>query len=162
HHDVNAIEPADRDDAKTPRTPEDDSTLTEEEIAVKEKKEEQRKKKEREALAERNANEASSKYKGVLSLKEMQERGKTVFVASPTGLGKNTSAYTWTVENAMGPSQVVTYSARFVDKLSDVTDDMNISGSLSVKYGTIGGSGRGAFIDSDKFKESDLNYYISV
>lgn len=45
---------------------------------------------------------------------------------------------------------------------SEITDDMNISGSLSIKYGSIGGSGRGAFIDSDKFQESDLNFYISV
>lgn len=36
------------------------------------------------------------------------------------------------------------------------------SGSLSIKAGKIGGSGKGAFIDSDKFKSSDLNFYISV
>lgn len=56
----------------------------------------------------------------------------------------------------------MTYTSRFVNKLSEITDDMNISGSLSIKAGSIGGSGRGAFIDSDKFKESDLNFYISV
>ena len=56
----------------------------------------------------------------------------------------------------------MTYTSRFVDKLSDVTDDMNISGSLSIKAGKFGGSGRGSFIDSDKFKQSDLNFYISV
>ena len=39
---------------------------------------------------------------------------------------------------------------------------MNISGALSIKYGAIGGSGRGAFVNSDKFHESDLNFYISV
>ncbi|CAK4024480.1 Hypothetical predicted protein [Lecanosticta acicola] len=61
-----------------------------------------------------------------------------------------------------GPSQVVTYTSRFVDKLSDITEDMNISGSLSIKAGKFGGSGKGAFIDSDKFKEADLNFYISV
>ncbi|KAJ4258215.1 hypothetical protein NW762_008363 [Fusarium torreyae] len=61
-----------------------------------------------------------------------------------------------------GRSQVVTYTSRFVSKLSEVTDDMNISGSLSIKYGAIGGSGKGSFIDSDKFKESDLNFFISV
>lgn len=49
-----------------------------------------------------------------------------------------------------------------MNKLSEVTDDMNISGSLSIKYGAIGGSGKGSFIDSDKFKESDLNFFISV
>lgn len=45
---------------------------------------------------------------------------------------------------------------------SEITDDMNISGSLSIKYGSIGGSGKGSFIDTDKFKESDLNFFISV
>jgi hypothetical protein len=39
---------------------------------------------------------------------------------------------------------------------------MCISGSLSIKAGKIGGSGKGSFVDSDKFKESDLNFYISV
>lgn len=39
---------------------------------------------------------------------------------------------------------------------------MAISGALSVKMAKIGGSGRGSFVDSDKFKESDLNFYISV
>lgn len=39
---------------------------------------------------------------------------------------------------------------------------MNISGSLSIKYRAIGGSGKGSFVDSDKFKESDLNFFISV
>jgi len=61
-----------------------------------------------------------------------------------------------------GPSQTVIYSSRFVDRLSDVTEDMCVSGSLSIKAAKIGGSGRGSFIDSDKFKESDLNFYISV
>lgn len=45
---------------------------------------------------------------------------------------------------------------------SEITDDMNISGALSIKYGAIGGSGRGAFVNTDKFYESDLNFYISV
>ncbi|KAF5670062.1 hypothetical protein FHETE_4745 [Fusarium heterosporum] len=61
-----------------------------------------------------------------------------------------------------GPSQIVTYSSRFVNKISEITEDMNISGSLSIKYGAIGGAGKGSFVDSDKFKESDLNFFISV
>ncbi|KAJ2994488.1 hypothetical protein NUW58_g1543 [Xylaria curta] len=48
------------------------------------------------------------------------------------------------------------------DLTNDVTDDMNISGALSIKYGNIGGSGRGAFVNTEKFKDSDLNFYISV
>ncbi|RAH86853.1 hypothetical protein BO86DRAFT_394649 [Aspergillus japonicus CBS 114.51] len=61
-----------------------------------------------------------------------------------------------------GPSQIVSYNSRFVNKISEITDDMNISGSLSIKYGAVGGSGKGSFVDTDKFKESDLNFFISV
>ena len=48
-----------------------------------------------------------------------------------------------TVEPWVKP-QIVTYSSRFVDKLSDVTDSMNISGSLSIKTATIGGKANGS------------------
>ncbi|KAM5358858.1 hypothetical protein ACJZ2D_014917 [Fusarium nematophilum] len=76
--------------------------------------------------------------------------------------GKKTRQYTFKPTGARGHSQIVTYSSRFIDKLSDITHDMNISGALSIKYGVIGGSGRGGFVNSDKFHESDLNFYISV
>jgi hypothetical protein len=75
---------------------------------------------------------------------------------------ENQQQYTFDGKGARVPSQTVTYSSRFVDRLSDVTEDMCISGSLSIKAGKIGGSGKGSFVDSDKFKESDLNFYISV
>lgn len=58
--------------------------------------------------------------------------------------------------------QIVTYSSRFVDKLSDITDSMNISGSLSIKTATIGGTASGQFVDSDKFKSSDINFFLQV
>lgn len=61
-----------------------------------------------------------------------------------------------------GVSQIVTYSSRFVEKLSDITDSMNISGSLSIKANGIGGSGGGSFVDTNKFKDSDLNFFIQV
>ncbi|KAF7349013.1 hypothetical protein MVEN_01422400 [Mycena venus] len=61
-------------------------------------------------------------------------------------------------------SQVVTWTAKFVDRISEVTDSMNISGSLEIKCDAIGGGGgaSASFIDSNKFKESDLNYFIQV
>ncbi|KAK3389204.1 hypothetical protein B0H63DRAFT_536977 [Podospora didyma] len=59
-------------------------------------------------------------------------------------------------------AQIVTYSSRFVDKLSDVTNAMNISGSLSIKTGTIGGTANGSYVDSDKFKSSDINFHLQV
>jgi hypothetical protein len=59
-------------------------------------------------------------------------------------------------------SQTVKYSSRQVEKLSDVLDSMNISGSLAIKHGTIQGSGAGAFVDTNKFLESDMNFLLQV
>lgn len=39
---------------------------------------------------------------------------------------------------------------------------MNISAALSIQTNTIGGSANGQYIDSDKFKQSDLNYFVQV
>ena len=39
---------------------------------------------------------------------------------------------------------------------------MNISGSLSIKTSTIGGKASGSYVDSDKFKESDINFHLQV
>jgi len=39
---------------------------------------------------------------------------------------------------------------------------MNISASLSIKTATIGGAASGSFIDSDKFKSSDMNFFVQV
>ncbi|KAJ5646646.1 hypothetical protein N7490_003018 [Penicillium lividum] len=39
---------------------------------------------------------------------------------------------------------------------------MNISGSLSIKTATIGGKANGSYVDSDKFKSSDINFHLQV
>ena len=76
-------------------------------------------------------------------------------------------------------AQIVTYSTRFVEKISEVVgevdlsnyqdndsshpaDSMNISAALSINTNTIGGSANGQYIDSDKFKQSDINYFVQV
>ncbi|KAJ7268391.1 hypothetical protein C8J57DRAFT_1509577 [Mycena rebaudengoi] len=61
-------------------------------------------------------------------------------------------------------SQNVTWTAKFVDKMSEVTDSLNVSGSLQIKIEAIGGGGEASasFLDSNKFKESDINYFIQV
>ncbi|KAG5644903.1 hypothetical protein DXG03_007455 [Asterophora parasitica] len=61
-------------------------------------------------------------------------------------------------------SQDVTWTAKFVDKISEVTDSLNISGSLQIKCDAVGGGGKASaeFIDTNKFKESDINYLIQV
>lgn len=68
------------------------------------------------------------------------------------------------VDGQMTISQTVSWEAKFVDKISEVTDSMNISGSLAIKIDAIGGGGaaEGHFIDSNKFKDSDINYHIHV
>lgn len=97
------------------------------------------------------------------SLQDLEKiRAQNVFVERFNGLSEQTQKYDFDPTAPRGPSQTVTYTSRFVDRLSDVMDDMSVSGSLSIKAGKIGGSGKGSFVDSDKFKESDLNFYISV
>ncbi|KAJ5150900.1 uncharacterized protein N7482_010152 [Penicillium canariense] len=98
-----------------------------------------------------------------MSLQDMEKiRAQNQFVERFNGIGEQTTKYEFDATAPRGPSQTVIYTSRFVDRLSDVMDDMSVSGSLSIKAGKIGGSGKGSFVDSDKFKESDLNFYISV
>ncbi|KAF2741957.1 hypothetical protein M011DRAFT_462809 [Sporormia fimetaria CBS 119925] len=97
------------------------------------------------------------------SMEELKEiAAQNQFVERFSGILENTQDYTFDKAGARGPSQTVKYNSRFVDRLSDVADDMCISGALSIQTGKFGGSGAGSFVDSDKFKESDLNWYISV
>ncbi|KAH6980671.1 hypothetical protein BKA56DRAFT_685543 [Ilyonectria sp. MPI-CAGE-AT-0026] len=59
-------------------------------------------------------------------------------------------------------SQVVSYSSRFVEKISDVVRSMNISAASSIKSGTIQVSGNSMSVDEIKFAASDINAVISV
>ncbi len=59
-------------------------------------------------------------------------------------------------------SQVVSYSSRFVEKISDVVRSMNISAASSIKSGTIETSGNSLSVDEAKFAASDLNAVVSV
>ncbi|PTB53234.1 hypothetical protein M431DRAFT_118887 [Trichoderma harzianum CBS 226.95] len=59
-------------------------------------------------------------------------------------------------------SQVVSYSSRFVERISDVARGMNVSAASSIKSGTIGISGNSLSVDEAKFADSDLNAIISV
>lgn len=107
--------------------------------------------------------DAAAAKKEPLTLEELSRiKAQNQFADRFDGMVQSDEKYTFDPSAVKGPSQTVTYSSRFIDRLSDVTDDMAISGALSVKMAKIGGSGRGSFVDSDKFKESDLNFYISV
>ncbi|KAI0339504.1 hypothetical protein BDW22DRAFT_1336068 [Trametopsis cervina] len=60
--------------------------------------------------------------------------------------------------------QEVSWTAKFVDRISEVTDSLNVGGSLQIKCDAIGGGGNASasFVDTNKFKESDINYLIQV
>lgn len=110
----------------------------------------------------RKAIDAAAAVKSA-TLEELDKiRAQNQFVERFNGMAESSQKYDFDPTAPRGPSQTVTYTSRFVDRLSDVMDDMSVSASLSIKAGKVGGSGKGAFVDSDKFKESDLNFYISV
>ncbi|KAJ7479144.1 hypothetical protein FB451DRAFT_1450965 [Mycena latifolia] len=71
------------------------------------------------------------------------------------------SAFAKKVPGAEVP-QVVSYSSRFVDKISDVTRSMNISSASSVKNGSVSMSGNSLSVDESKFSASDLNAVVSI
>ncbi|KAI6777470.1 hypothetical protein HG530_001415 [Fusarium avenaceum] len=60
------------------------------------------------------------------------------------------------------PSQVVSYSARAVEKLSDVIQTMNISYPHSIKKGSVTVSGSNSAIDEATFKSADINIVVTV
>lgn len=56
----------------------------------------------------------------------------------------------------------MSYSARFVEKLSDVVESMNVSYSSAIKKGTIEISGNTSTVDETTFKSSHLNAVVAV
>ncbi|KAM0424831.1 hypothetical protein ACHAPT_009887 [Fusarium lateritium] len=60
------------------------------------------------------------------------------------------------------PAQIVSYSARVVEKLSDVVEGMNVSYCSSIKKGTVAVSGSSSTIDETTFKTADLNVVVTV
>ncbi|KAI8931676.1 hypothetical protein NX059_011323 [Plenodomus lindquistii] len=60
------------------------------------------------------------------------------------------------------PSQVVSYSSKLVQHLSEVVSSMQVSHSSSIKKGTVEVAGNGDSINEDKIKSSDINAVISV
>ncbi len=94
-----------------------------------------------------------------LTLQDLDKiKAQNQFADRFVGMTENQEDIAFDPTAPRGPSQTVVYTSKFVDRLSDVTDDMSVSGSLSIKAAKIGGSGKGSFVDSDKFKESDLNF----
>jgi len=44
------------------------------------------------------------------------------------------------------PRQIVTFTSRYINKLSDVASTLNVSGSLAIKYGEVSGGGSGSYV----------------
>ncbi|PIG89723.1 hypothetical protein AARAC_005045 [Aspergillus arachidicola] len=59
-------------------------------------------------------------------------------------------------------SQQVTFTSKFVEHASDITEALNISGALEIKYQGMGAKAAGSYLDSSKVKESDINYFVQV
>jgi hypothetical protein len=128
----------------------------------------QKMREEKRRLAEQRREEMRAAIKDAADLKatsleKLQKiAAQNQFADRFTGILEPKTECVFDPNGSRGPSQTVSYTSRFVDRLSDVTEDLCVSGSLSIKAGKIGGSGKGSFVDSDKFKQSDLNFYISV
>ena len=107
--------------------------------------------------------DAAEKYGDAYTDEELAKLGPQKRVSGP-GIGKlpNQDNFELVGYGTKGLGQTVVYKSRFVEKLSEITDDMNIARAISIKANMIGGSGRGAYIDTNKFEQSDLNFYISV
>lgn len=58
--------------------------------------------------------------------------------------------------------QIVTYSSRMVDNMTDIMEALNISSSTSIKYGTVKGAGSVSIVNENKVDQSDLNYIVTV
>lgn len=58
--------------------------------------------------------------------------------------------------------QQISYTRKTVDKLNQVSSNLNISGTIAIKAGMFTGSGAGAYVDETIFSESDLNFLIQV
>lgn len=58
--------------------------------------------------------------------------------------------------------QIVTYRTAFADKLSDIVENLNISAAASIRTGTLRASGSAAYVNENKFKESNINFMVNV
>ena len=58
--------------------------------------------------------------------------------------------------------QIVNYSSRLVDNVSEIVEALNISSSASIKYGTVKAAGSASFVNESKIESSDLNYVVTV
>ncbi|KAM0796836.1 hypothetical protein BDR22DRAFT_498294 [Usnea florida] len=99
----------------------------------------------------------------------MVRKASTSSAPGNVSTGPNTLAVPATTVSPAEPTpphknvvQIVTYSSRLVDNVSDIVQALNISSSASIKYGTIKGSGSASIVNENKVNQSDLNYIVTV
>ncbi|KAF7324485.1 Major facilitator superfamily MFS-1 [Mycena kentingensis (nom. inval.)] len=100
-------------------------------------------------------NDAVRVVQGNVNVPATEGTLRTVPLSAPTSTASST---------APRVSQDVVWTAKFVTKVSEIVDTLNVSGSLQIKCDAIGGSGKASatFVDTNKIKESDINYLISA
>ncbi|KAJ3544348.1 hypothetical protein NM208_g3100 [Fusarium decemcellulare] len=59
-------------------------------------------------------------------------------------------------------AQDVSYKASIIDKVTDVTSEMNINAAFAIKYDAFDAKGKMDFINTSKVKESDISFLFSV
>lgn len=59
-------------------------------------------------------------------------------------------------------AQDVSYRLTIIDKVTDVTNAMNINGAFLIRYDGFDAKGKGDFIDTSKVKESDVSFMASL
>lgn len=67
-----------------------------------------------------------------------------------------------TTINGVHNNQIVTFSSRQIENVSDIMDSLNISTSASIKYGTVKASGSSNFVNEHNINDSDINFMVSV
>ncbi|KAI1183992.1 hypothetical protein F5B17DRAFT_102470 [Nemania serpens] len=75
------------------------------------------------------------------------------------------------INSAMAPAepdrnkpiaQEVVYKTSIVDKVTDVTNEMNVNAAFSIKYDAFDAKGKVGFLNTSKVKEADVTFLISV
>ena len=99
----------------------------------------------------------------------MVRKGSSSSAPGNTAASPNTLSVPATTAHPAEPTpphknvvQIVTYSSRMVDNVSDIVQALNISSSASIKYGTIKGAGSASIVNENKVNQSDLNYIVTV
>ncbi|KAK4694377.1 hypothetical protein P7C71_g3197, partial [Lecanoromycetidae sp. Uapishka_2] len=62
----------------------------------------------------------------------------------------------------LGVAQSATYKTSIVEKVTDVTDALNINAAFTIKYDKMNADGKGRIINTNTIKSSDMNFMISV